>query len=422
MADGWGAQAHIADDSARSAYRPQVITPTRIDLKPVRRADLLPHFAGAFDLAEEQQSGHACRVAHLALGIARALKRPAAARRRLLYVALLHDAGMSVRVEGGHLEGGAWVAARFGLEAGVQAAIRATHERWDGQGRPHGLHGESIPVEARVVAAAHWACDATEEIDNPLRARAHLQRPDALDEQEPVVGPDVRSALAAVLRDDLTWMTLWSPELPGLVAAAGVGEGRPSLRRLEAACEAMGEVVDAAVREPGRARRVAELSAQLAADVGLSEEHCRAIAMAGHLLDVGQLGVPRHVTEKPSILSVDEMEQMRRHPGLGSRILDRAPGMGQIAAWIEAHHERPDGRGYPEMLTVDELALPPRILAVADTYCALRADRPYRSALSTKDALAIIEGGAGHQFDDTVVAALRGAVAVVERSEARAAS
>jgi HD-GYP domain-containing protein (c-di-GMP phosphodiesterase class II) len=157
------------------------------------------------------------------------------------------------------------------------------------------------------------------------------------------------------------------------------------------------------------------LAGQLAKGLGLSTSYSRSIRIAGHLLDIGQLGVPRHVTEKPSILSVDEMEQMRRHPGLGSRMLELAPGLSEVAGWIEAHHERPDGRGYPGMLTGDEIVLPSRILAVADAFCALRAERPYRAALSSGEALAMVRAGAGRQFDGSVVAVLGAATEICER-------
>ncbi len=123
-------------------------------------------------------------------------------------------------------------------------------------------------------------------------------------------------------------------------------------------------------------------------------------------MDVGLLGVPRHVTEKPAILSVEEMEVMRRHPGHGALLLADLAGFEEISDWVESHHERPDGRGYPDMLTDDELALPPRILAAADAYCALRAERPHRAALPVEAALDVLRNGAGEQFDARVVAVL----------------
>ncbi|MDA0366267.1 MAG: HD domain-containing protein [Chloroflexi bacterium] len=418
MATGWSAGVLVEDVLRVGSFAGGDAAASDITLAPARRVELLAHFSGAFDLAESQPVGHACRVAHFALGIAGVLGLTAAERRRVLSASLLHDAGVAVRTGAGHLDGGAWVAERFGLDEGVSNAIRHTHERWDGQGRPNALAGAAIPVESLIVSAAHWASDQVEGPDNPLRARTLLQRACPRD-VEPYVGPEISAALSAVLRDDRTWIAMWSPKLPALVAAAGSGEGRPSLRNVEAAAAAMGEVIDAAIREPGRARRVADLAVALGEGLDLPLANRRALSLGGHLADIGQLGVPRHITEKPSILSVEEMEQMRRHPGLGGRMLESAPGLDGIGAWIEGHHERPDGRGYPAMLGGAEIALEARILAVADAYCALRADRPFRSALSRLESVALVRAGAGTQFDHTVVGVLPAALDACEPRWAR---
>ena len=378
-------------------------------LRPVRRLDLLAYFSGAFDLAEQQPDGHAARVAYVAHEVALRLGFGPEECRRVLYVGLLHDAGVSVRVAGGHLDGGAWVAEQFGLDEAVADAIRATHERWDGRGRPDGRSGAEIPVEGLIVGAAHWACEFADAAASPLRARAQLQAA-VVDDIAPLAGPAIAAVMIDVLRDDETWLAISNDDLPRLVALAGIGEGRPSRRRVDQMAAAMGEVIDSAVREPGRAARVAMLARQIAICMGLTPAYCDAIGVAGYLLDIGQLGVPRHITDKSAILTVDEMELMRRHPGLGATLLEGAPGLSEVASWIASHHERPDGRGYPELLTRDELPLPPRILAVADAYWALRAERPYRPAFSASEALAMLEVGAGHQFDVDVVAVIPAAL------------
>ena len=143
--------------------------------------------------------------------------------------------------------------------------------------------------------------------------------------------------------------------------------------------------------------------------------------MAAQLVDIGLLGVPRHITDKPAILSVPEMETMQRHASSGGRIIECLPGLATVARWVEAHHERVDGRGYPEMLEGDEIPLPARILAVADSYCALRAERPYRPAFSAAEAASIIEGGAGSQFDRGVAAMLPAALKAINDSAEAAA-
>ena len=214
------------------------------------------------------------------------------------------------------------------------------------------------------------------------------------------------AALRSALQDDQTWLAMWNEDLPRLVTQVGIADGRASHRMLESAARAMGEVVDAAAREAGRSARVSALARQIACTMGLPDAYCDAIGIAGHVMDLGLLGVPRHITDKPSILTVDEMELMRCHPGVGARLIEHAPGLGDVAEWVGAHHERPDGRGYPEMLAGDELPIPPRILTVADAYWALRAERPHRPAFNEDETMVMIELGAGQQFDARVVEAL----------------
>lgn len=395
------------------------VRPVPVQIPPARRVDLLTHVSGAFDVAEGQPVGHAVRVAYLAMTFARRLGLDAATRRRALYAGLLHDSGTAVRdlpagvnPSGGHTGAGAWIASLLGLDTEIQDAIRCTHERWDGEGRPQRLAMDDIPVASLLVIAAHWAADRLAQAAHPLRARATL-RAATLDDLEPLVGLRVAQAVIEELRGDAVWMSLWDDRLSAVLSAQAPAEGRPLRQHVERVAAAMGEVVDAAVREPGRARRVAETSVALGRTLGLTPSYLRAIRVAALLLDIGQLGVPRNITEKPAILTVDEMVLMQRHPGWASRWLDELPGFAELGRWIEAHHERPDGRGYPEQLTAAQIPLASRILAVADAYWALCAERPYRPALSSLEAVAMIEGQAGQQFDAAVVAVLPRAVAAL---------
>jgi hypothetical protein len=374
------------------------------ELEPARRVDLLPHLSGAFDLAERQPVGHATRVAHIAVAIARELGLNAGDRRTVINVALVHGAGAAL--PSATLEDSAWVADALGLEERVRHAVRVFGERAESGAE---LASPDAPLETSVVRAAHWAVDTADGERNPLRARAELQRA-SVTELRATMGPEVSSALANVLADDETWMVLWAPGLAHTVAQAGAGEGRPSLRKVERTTAAMGSVIDAAIREPRRAARISALARELARRLELSPGRARAIGVAAQLLDIGQLGVPRHINDKPSILSVDEMEVMRRHPSLGASILEHAPGFGEIARWVGMHHERVDGRGYPDMLENEELPLAARILSVADGYWALRARRPYREAMSHAEATDLIESATGDQYDQTVVAHLRPAI------------
>jgi HD-GYP domain-containing protein (c-di-GMP phosphodiesterase class II) len=127
--------------------------------------------------------------------------------------------------------------------------------------------------------------------------------------------------------------------------------------------------------------------------------------IAGILHDVGRVGVPDELLGKSGPLSDDDWEWVRAHPAVGARMLETTD-FGDIGEWILAHHERPDGTGYPSGLPADEIPLEASILAVADAYEAMTAERPYRPSLDPVAATDELRRGAGRQFDARVVDAI----------------
>jgi diguanylate cyclase (GGDEF)-like protein/putative nucleotidyltransferase with HDIG domain len=149
---------------------------------------------------------------------------------------------------------------------------------------------------------------------------------------------------------------------------------------------------------------VGRYAERIADELGLAPDQIERVRVAGVLHDIGKLGISDAVLLKPGALEQSEWEEIRRHPEMGARILEHA-NLRDVASWVLAHHERIDGRGYPHGLAGDSIPLEGRILAVADAYEAMTADRPYRRALAEAEARAELERGAGTQFDADVVAA-----------------
>ena len=142
----------------------------------------------------------------------------------------------------------------------------------------------------------------------------------------------------------------------------------------------------------------------LALELGLAEATVERVHLAGVLHDVGKVGIPDAILQKPGALDDEEWAEMRKHPELGARILSGA-NLEDIAGWVLAHHERPDGRGYPQGLAADEIPVPARILAVADAYEAMTTDRVYKAGIDHDAAQAELLRCAGTQFDPDVVSA-----------------
>lgn len=174
--------------------------------------------------------------------------------------------------------------------------------------------------------------------------------------------------------------------------------------------EALGNAVDARDSLLYRhSRDVAEVACLLACAMGLAPEEIDIVHIAGHLHDIGKIGVPDAVLNKRGALNEDEWRWIRRHPEIGAEIVRPVPALnlpGGVADIILHHHERFDGRGYPRGLTAGDIPRGARIVAVADTLSALLRNRSYRSGCSFGEACAEISRCSGSQFDPLVVGAL----------------
>ena len=211
---------------------------------------------------------------------------------------------------------------------------------------------------------------------------------------------DSATAAAKDLGGDRT--VVYSDEVARMLAQMG-GQAGEELQL--ATVIALAEALD--IRDTGTGQHshtVGRYAEMMARELGLAEERVERVRLAGLLHDIGKIGISDRVLSKPGPLDADEWQEMRTHPEIGARLLSRAE-FEDLRAWILAHHERPDGLGYPHKLSGDEIPLEARILAVADAYEAMTADRCYRAALGEAAARAELEAGAGTQFDDRVVAA-----------------
>ena len=149
----------------------------------------------------------------------------------------------------------------------------------------------------------------------------------------------------------------------------------------------------------GHSERVALLSRQLAEAAGLSEHTCERLYIAGLVHDVGKIGVAESVLCKPGRLTAEEFELIKMHPTIGARILKDIRQMSDLIPGVLYHHERWDGRGYPEGLSGSDIPLFGRLIGLADAFDAMSSDRTYRKAMDLHNVLAEVRRCAGTQFD-----------------------
>jgi diguanylate cyclase (GGDEF)-like protein/putative nucleotidyltransferase with HDIG domain len=210
-------------------------------------------------------------------------------------------------------------------------------------------------------------------------------------------------ALYAAKRLGRNRAVISSAEVPGILARAPRGHEGDHVEL--ASLLNLAEALD--FREAGNTthcHRVARFAELTARELGLPPGAVERVRIAGILHDVGRVGVPDELFRKTGPLSEEEWAFVRSHPEVGARMVETTE-FEEIGSWIHAHHERPDGHGYPEGLVAEDLPLEAGILAVADAYEAMTSDRSYRPALDAERAALELRRGAGTQFDERVVEA-----------------
>jgi putative two-component system response regulator len=149
----------------------------------------------------------------------------------------------------------------------------------------------------------------------------------------------------------------------------------------------------------GHSERVGLMASKMAAAIGMDKTLVEQYRIAGLVHDVGKIGVPEGVLTKPGRLTDEEFAQIKLHPGIGYNILKDIPALSASLPGVLSHHERWDGRGYPNKISGEEIPLIARVLALADTFDAMSSNRSYRPALPRHKVLEEIARCAGSQFD-----------------------
>lgn len=183
---------------------------------------------------------------------------------------------------------------------------------------------------------------------------------------------------------------------------------RGTVRALAAAIEAKDDYTR------GHSDRVTQFAMQIGRAIGLPEARLRMLELAGFLHDVGKIGIPENLLRKAGPLTKEEYEIVKQHARLGGDIIQNIAGADEIAEAVLHHHERWDGRGYPDAVPAEKTSILARILTVADAYDAMSSQRPYRDRLAQEHVVRTLREGAGAQFDPAVVEVFLGVLGEAE--------
>ena len=300
-------------------------------------------------------------------------------------------------------ERGADIARRLGFPEATAEAIRSLDEHWCGLGHPEGLRGDAIPLLARIANLAQTleAFHADHGREAALRVvqarRGTWFDPSLVD-------------LVSGWRDDTGWWRSLSAHdaAERLVALEPARlERTVADEGLDAVCLAFADIIDA--KSPytfHHSTNVAAYAVRTGDRLGLDADGLRRLRRAGLLHDIGKLGLSNAVLDKPGALTDDERALVRRHPRYSWEILSRVTAFRDFAWTAAVHHEKLDGSGYAWGVRGDQLDRPARVLAVADIYEALTADRPYRAGMAPEQALGILRKERGAQLCPDAVDAL----------------
>jgi len=239
-------------------------------------------------------------------------------------------------------------------------------------------------------------------------------------------GEEVRGALTVgSTRPDRVIGGVELETLERLAEVGGMALEQAEMRdRLELALESGVEALAAALdrRDAYTAKHSHEcvkLALEVGDRLGLDEAELRELALAARLHDVGKIGVPDSILNKPGELDHEEWEIMKQHPVWGAELLERIDGMEPVAVIVRAAHERWDGEGYPDGLRGNQIPLGSRIVSACDAYSAMISDRPYRVGLRPWMAVSRLRDSAGSQFDPDVVETLVGVLREAQVSATR---
>lgn len=377
--------------------------------------DLVLSLSGAIDLVSPAVSDHHKRVAYIALAISSELGAPAEQRHNVMLAALVHDVGalslgdrlhtLQFEMENSpeHAEQGFLVLKSFEPFSAIAPLVRYHHHPHrsgddgifavaGGVGVPAGSH--TLHLADRVAVLINRGQEVLGQVPGICR---QIKKASGR-----MFVPQLVEAFLSLAEREYFWLDAVSPYLDNLLAQEAKSVTmRLNTELLLSLAKLFSRIIDFRSRFTAtHSSGVAACAEALSRLAGLSEKECVMMRIAGYLHDLGKLGVPKEVLEKPGPLTEEERNLIRSHPYHSNRILRRIQEMDDITFWASSHHERLDGTGYPFHLDGRDLLLANRIMAVADTFTAITEDRPYRSGMGRDQALEIIESMARSQALD----------------------
>jgi HD-GYP domain-containing protein (c-di-GMP phosphodiesterase class II) len=451
-----------------SSYANQSLKDPEESKQSIRVSELISALSYALDITEGRPMGHSVRSCLLGMRIAEQLGLPVEAKADLYYTLLMKDAGCSsnssrlyhilnaddIRAKGDvkttdwtkvgweslhyaithvatempfaervwrliqvaatqqrdscelvkiRCERGSSIARKLGFSESVAEGIHSLDEHWNGQGYPSGLKKKEIPLASNLANLAQtlevfWAARGPEAAIEAAQKRSGRW-----------FDPELVRAAKSLAKEGHLWIRLESQELITEVMSQEPLEGRLTAddETIDNICLAFADIIDA--KTPftyQHSNGVADAAVLIGNAFGMPQAEVNKLRRAALLHDIGKLGVSNAILEKPGKLTAEEFAEVRKHPYFTYEILRRIPAFADFSTDAAAHHEKLNGKGYWQGMSGDQISQPARILAVADVFDALSANRPYREALPLEKVFSIMREEAPQALDWPCLAAL----------------
>ncbi|MCF6462815.1 HD-GYP domain-containing protein [Clostridium sp. Cult1] len=374
----------------------------------IKLGQLLTSLSFALDVAENRYFNHSRRTAYIAYCIAKEMNLNEDDIIDIYYTALIHDIGMaghlsshSVReihfhedLKKEHCINGYKILEKLPLKDRIKEYILYHHEEWEGTG-PFGLQGDEIPLAAQIIHLAdYFELFFLRKVEDEIQ----FKNLDSIHRWlniyiNKMFSNEICEAFSTVLLKEKFWFDLVSTNTEKAIQIIEPGKDVfIDIDDLHKISEAFSMLIDAKSKFTcEHSKQISIITGNFATYLGYNPLMIEKLTIAANLHDIGKFVVPLNILEKPSKLNLSEFEIIKSHVYYTKLILKQIKGLEDIAEWAGNHHEKLNGKGYPEKLDERTLTKEDQIITLADIYQALTEDRPYRKGMKPKDAISIME-------------------------------
>lgn len=383
----------------------------------IKLGQLLSSLSLALDIAENRYFGHSRRTAYIAYTIAKEMNFSEEEIVNTYYASLIHDIGMAGQMsrysvieihfddvlKKDHCSLGGKVVSKLPLSSDIIDYILYHHEEWDGSG-VYGLSGDDIPLPAQIIHLADFFelffLRRHEEMEQKIELELVKEWINTY--KNKMFNEEICDTFLSIVERDKFWFDLQPQNIRGALNIIEPDKNTTiDIYDLKRISQAFSILIDS--KSPftyEHSQGIAKITNKFSTYLGYNPLMVEKLEIAANLHDIGKLNVPNSILEKPGKLSEEEFQIIKAHPYYTKLILKQVEGIEDIAEWAGNHHEKLNGKGYPEKLDYRSITKEDQVIVLADIYQALTEDRPYRKGMKPKSAIDIMMGMAKKNYID----------------------